>query len=315
MVGSSREGPGGGARRQWLSAPDAAERPVQALIIGHITRDLLPQGGWRPGGAAYYAGVTAHRLGLRVGVVTSAPADICAAVCAELDDVALIAVESGTATTFENVYTPAGRVQYLRASAQPLTLDDIPQAWRRCEVALLAPVANELAPDLAAGLTARIIGAAPQGWLRAWGADGRVHPRKLDASGVAALRRLSALILSREDLTGPAADAAALASAERILAEWTGLVPLIVVTRGSEGAELRRGGAVERFPGYPARELDPTGAGDVFAATFLCALAASGDAAAAVDRANRVAALSVEGLGAAAIPTPAQVATRYATQA
>ena len=311
MAGSDRERR---ERQQWRSAPDAAERQVDALIVGHITRDLLPQGGWRPGGAAYYAGVAAHRLGLRVGVVTSAPADICAAVCAELDDVALVAVESETATTFENVYTPAGRVQYLRASAQPLTLDDIPQAWRHCEVALLAPVANEVAPDLSTGLAARVIGAAPQGWLRQWGADGRIHPRRLGPSGTEALRQFSALILSREDLTGPAADAAAQANAEQILAEWARVVPLVVVTRGPEGAELRRGGAVERFAGYPAHELDPTGAGDVFAATFLCALAASGDAAAAVDRANRVAALSVEGLGASAIPTPAQVATRYPTR-
>jgi sugar/nucleoside kinase (ribokinase family) len=47
---------------------------------------------------------------------------------------------------------------------------------------------------------------------------------------------------------------------------------------------------------------------------FLCALATSGDAAAAIDQANRVAALSVEGVGVSAIPTPAQVAARYPTQ-
>lgn len=296
---------------RWLSAPDADQQPIDALIVGHITRDLLADGGWRPGGAAFYAGVAMRRLGLRVGIVTSAPADICASVCATLGEVALVAVASETATTFENVYTSAGRVQYLRASAQLITLDDIPLAWRRCEVALLAPVAGEAPPKLAAGLTARVIGAAPQGWLRAWGADGRVRPQPLDPSATDALRSFSALVLSREDLTGPAADAAALAAAEQTLAAWARLVPLIAVTCGPGGADLLRADTVERFPGYPAREVDPTGAGDVFAATFLCALAASADPAAAMDQANRVAALSVEGVGASAIPTPAQVAARY----
>jgi len=297
--------------RRWLSAPDVAQQPIDALIVGHITRDLLADGAWRPGGAAFYAGVAARRRGLRVGIVTSAPADMCASVCAALGDVALVAVAAETATTFENVYTPAGRVQYLRAVAQLITLDDIPPVWRRADVALLAPVAGELTPDLAAGLTARVIGAAPQGWLRAWGSDGRVRPRPLDSGALETLRRFSALILSREDLTGPAANVEALADAEQTLATWARLVPLIVVTCGPGGADLMRAGGVERFPGYPAREIDPTGAGDVFAATFLCALAASGNPALSVDQANRVAALSVEGVGASAIPTLAQVAARY----
>lgn len=298
-------------RAVWLSAPAATRRPVEALIVGHVTRDLLPDGDWRAGGAALYAGVTAQRLGLRVGIVTSAPADLRASVAETLGDVALVVVESATATTFENVYTPMGRVQYLRDRAQPLRLDDIPPAWRACELALLAPVAAELAPALAGELHARVIGAAPQGWLRQWGDDGCVGPRALTSDELEALGGLSALILSREDLTGPGADAATQARAERTLGAWARRLPLLAVTCGAAGAELWRAGGVERFPGYPAREVDPTGAGDVFAATFLCALASTGDAARAIDRANRVAALSVEGVGPSAIPTPAQVAARY----
>ncbi len=296
-------------RRAWPTG--AAREPIDALIVGHLTRDLLPDGGWRPGGAALYAAVTASRLGLRVGIVTSAPADLCANVSSTLDGAPMIVVESETATTFENVYTPAGRVQYLRASAEPLTLDDIPTRWRRCAVALLAPVAGEVAPGLAAALDARVIGAAPQGWLRAWDATGRVRPQPLDGAALDALRSFSALIVSREDLTGPAADATTQEAADETLRAWARLVPLVAVTRGAEGADLYRAGAVERYPGSPAREVDPTGAGDVFAAAFLSALARDGDAAAAIAQANRIAALSVEGVGPSAIPTLAQVAARY----
>ena len=300
-----------GRQRRWISPRGATRRQVDALIVGHITRDLLADGSWRPGGAAFYAAAAAQRFGLRVGVVTSAPADLCAVAVAALGDVALVAVASEAATTFENVYTPAGRVQYVRALAQPITLDDIPRAWRRCDIALLAPVARECVPALAYGLTARVSGAAPQGWLRQWGEDGRVRPRLLGSAERDALRAFSALILSHEDLTGPTSDAASLAEAAQTLAQWSQLVPLIAVTRGPEGADLWRGGDPTRFPGYPAREVDPTGAGDIFAATFLCALARDGDPARAMDQANRVAALAVEGVGVAAIPTPSLVATRF----
>ncbi|HZC04151.1 MAG TPA: PfkB family carbohydrate kinase [Ktedonobacterales bacterium] len=297
--------------RWWLSAADATQRGINMLIVGHITRDLLPDGGWQPGGAALYAGVTASRLGLRVGIVTSAPADLCARAVEILSDVALVAVPSETATTFENVYTPMGRVQYVRALARPIRIEDIPPIWQGCDLALLAPVAGELSPSLAGELRARITGAAPQGWLREWDADGRVRPRRLANDEVAALSDLSALILSREDLTGPGADAAALKAAGHTIAQWTRLAPLIAMTRGPDGADLWRAGIVERRPGCPAREVDPTGAGDVFAAAFLCALGSGTDAVAAIDFANRVAALSVEGVGHTTIPTPQEIAARY----
>ena len=307
----ARDQEGGG---WWLSAPDVAEQPIDALLVGHVSCDLQPDGGWRAGGSVYYAGALALRLGLRVGIVTSAPADVCARVCAELGDagtVALIAVPAASATTFENVYAPDGRRQYLRARAEPITLEDIPEPWRRCQVALVAPVARELSPRLTEALTAEVIGATPQGWLRAWDTDGRVAPRALDPDDTEALRRYSALILSREDLAGAGADRAALVEAERTLAVWARLGPLLAVTCGPDGAELWSGGRVDRFPGFSATEVDPTGAGDVFAATFLCALAATGDPATAMDMANRVAALAVEGVGVAAIPTPERIAARY----
>ena len=41
------------------------------LLIGHMTRDLLPDGGCAPGGTALYAALTAHRVGRRVGVVSA----------------------------------------------------------------------------------------------------------------------------------------------------------------------------------------------------------------------------------------------------
>jgi len=42
------------------------------VVVGHVTRDLDAQGGWRAGGTATYAALTAARLGVRVGVLTAA---------------------------------------------------------------------------------------------------------------------------------------------------------------------------------------------------------------------------------------------------
>ena len=67
----------------------------------------------------------------------------------------------------------------------------------------------------------------------------------------------------------------------------------------------------ELFPGYPANEVDPTGAGDVFAAAFLCELQRTGDVAVAIDFANQVAACSVEAVGGEGIPTREMVAARW----
>ena len=97
-----------------------------------------------------------------------------------------------------------------------------------------------------------------------------------------------------------------------LLSTWGRTVPLIALTRGSAGALLyQQGQPPESFAGYPAREVDPTGAGDVFAAAFLVQLYRCGDARVAMDFANRVAACSVESTGVSGIPTSEMVLRRF----
>jgi sugar/nucleoside kinase (ribokinase family) len=56
--------------------------------------------------------------------------------------------------------------------------------------------------------------------------------------------------------------------------------------------------------------LDPTGAGDVFAAAFLVHLSRHGDPRQAVDFANCVASLSIQHVGIEGIPTMEMVTER-----
>ena len=109
------------------------------LMLGHFTRDVLPDGTTTPGGTSLYAALTAHRLGRNVGVV-SAPAELPAG---WPDSIQITFHHSPAPPTFENHYTPEGREQTLRTlrridlahfsgriSAQDATslLDEINQA-------------------------------------------------------------------------------------------------------------------------------------------------------------------------------------------
>jgi 1D-myo-inositol 3-kinase len=279
----------------------ASERP-DFLAIGHITRDLLPDGSWRLGGAVTYAALTAARLGLRPAIITSAPPDVLAALDAVLPALPLNVISSDEATTFENFYTPQGRQQVLHGRAAPLALSSVPEAWRDAPIVLLGPVAQEIDAGVVGGFPNSLVAATPQGWLRQWGADGAVTPSPL-ASGDVLLPHVRALILSREDIG---------ASADTVLGEWARIVPLIAVTCSRDGAYIWEHGVRSGlFAGYPANEVDPTGAGDVFAAAFLCELQETGNAARAIDFANQVAACSVEAVGGEGIPTREIVAARW----
>jgi sugar/nucleoside kinase (ribokinase family) len=88
-----------------------------------------------------------------------------------------------------------------------------------------------------------------------------------------------------------------------MLARWSLLVPLLVATDGRHGATLFQQGVPERFDAYATNEVDPTGAGDVFAAAFLCHLYRHGNPRKAVNFANCVASFSIEQEGIEGIPT------------
>jgi sugar/nucleoside kinase (ribokinase family) len=288
-----------------------SETAPEFVVIGHATRDLLPDGSWRLGGGVAYAGATASQLGLRVGVLTSAPSDVLSALRQALPSAAIINIPTSEATTFENIYGAAGRRQYLRARAASLTRNHLPCAWAEARIVLLAPLAQEVDPSFAQAFPGALVAAAPQGWLRRWDALGAVSPGPLDVAPQL-LPHVRALILSRDDLLPPDADSAQKEQAGADIAMWARQAPLVAVTRGADGADLHaRDAPAESFLGVTAHEVDPTGAGDVFAAAFLCWLDRTGDARAAVRFANNVAGCSVERVGVESAPTIAQLVARF----
>lgn len=89
------------------------------------------------------------------------------------------------------------------------------------------------------------------------------------------------------------------------MTEWVQRVPVAAVTAGARGALLYVNG--DRYEVRPrrARQIDATGAGDVFAATWLVRYRMSGDPWEAAEAATCSASLAVEAEGWAGVPDAA----------
>jgi 1D-myo-inositol 3-kinase len=281
--------------------------PPDLVLVGHIAQDLQPDGTSRLGGTVTYAALLALRLGLRVGVVTSAPEPALAQFAALLPGVALAAIPSPTPTIFENRYHDGHRQQFLRERAAPITPDAVPPDWRAAPITLLGPIADEIAPAVAACCAGPLRAATPQGWLRAWDAAGRVRPIPWHSADVI-VPHLTALILSVEDL----AVAAGAGDTRAAVQGWAARVPLVALTDGPRGATLWTYGTPQHIPAFPVAEVDPTGAGDCFATALLVALHQGRAPAEAARFAHAAASFVVQAPGTAGIPTPAQIAARLA---
>ena len=271
------------------------------LAIGHAVKDVVP-GGWRWGGTVTYAALLARAWGLPVAVVTSLAAEDAPGYQALLGDGALLHVVPAPATTtMENTYTETGREQRLHAKATQILPRHVPAAWRSASVVLVGPVLHDVSTKFAGFFPEEsLVGLTTQGRLRGHN-RGRIY-RRLWPRAEHEFPAYDVLFFSDEDVgfSVPLAEA------------YAELAPLALETRGDEGARLFD--SVKRkayeFDAAPARDVDPTGAGDVFAAAFLITYAAGGDPIAAAYHANAAAACSIEREGVNGIPTWEQVEAR-----
>lgn len=265
---------------------------IDYLVIGHITIDLFPEGE-RLGGTATFAALTAKALGLKVGIVTSWGGEL---PLGELGAIPIISYPTEKSTTFENIYTPTGRIQRVLHVAPRLEYYQIPEHWRSASIVHLAPVAQEVEPSLVRNFPSALICTTPQGWLRSWDQAGWVSKTEWPEARFV-LERCGAAIIS---------DADVMADEER-LEEMAAACPVFAVTNGHAGARVFWHGDVRSFRPPPVTEIDPTGAGDIFAATFFSRLYSTRDPWEAARFANQIAAISVTRIGLQGIPTPDEI--------
>jgi sugar/nucleoside kinase (ribokinase family) len=276
---------------------------VDFVAVGHLTIDQTPRGP-RPGGAAYYAAITAHRQGLRVGLLTSFGPDFpCDALPA---DIHVVNVPSGRTTVFT---IGPGRIAEGRRARQlsvlsraaDLEVASLPEAWREASLGALCPVVAEVDPALASAFADTSLAALPQGWMRQRGPGGLVSPQPWEDADLV-LPHVQSVVVSIEDIE----------PFQKEALEWFQRVPLGAVTRGAEGAVLFVNGERYGVEADRAVEVDETGAGDVFATALLIAYNRDGNAWDAAAAAACCAAASVEAEGVAGIPERAALGARIA---
>jgi len=185
-----------------------------------------------------------------------------------LDGIQIINQKGQGTTTFKNIYGAAG-----------------------------SPVAREIGLKVGRKFPNSSVAYSLQGWLRDWDDAGLVHPDplpELDHDGTLD----GTAFLSIEDL---GFDRSGLDSIR-------GLFPELVLTTGKLGAELYTKNEMQLIPTEPAREVDPTGAGDIFAAVFIIARSILGKSLHDSARfANALAGISITRPGKDGIPTVEEI--------
>ena len=272
------------------------------VAVGHAARDeFAGEAGWRLGGSAVYGAATAARLGARTALLTRAgpnERETLAERCADLG-IELHALPSETTTTFAFRYVDGRRSLRLRSRARGIDAAALPPALRETRAVVLGSIAHELAPSLfdAFASASRVLVA--QGYLRSWDADGTVRPRDWE-DPQPILSRVDAAVLSEEDLGGDL----------EVARRWAGTTAVIVTVAERGALAITRDGEIA-VPGFAVpRVVDPTGAGDAFAAGLALALADGRELPDAVRYANAVASFAVEGRGTEALATREQVEAR-----
>jgi sugar/nucleoside kinase (ribokinase family) len=267
------------------------------LAIGHVTWDRL-QGQTVLGGSVTYATQTARKLGWEAAALTSAGPDFEPE--RDLPGVTTFLARGEATTRFVNNYGEGGaRTQVLSARAADVVLSLVPESWRNPDVLLLGGVAAEIHGRAAQSFEAEVVGANAQGWVRAFGPGGEVTPCEWERPDES-LAGVHALFLSEHDIPG----------ALRRSRDLLSYVPMIAVTSGWRGLSLVMRDGSQQIPGFPRTEVDPTGAGDVFATAFLIRYQETGDPSAAAVFACCAASCVVEGVATTTLGDRAEIMRR-----
>jgi len=248
--------------------------------MGPVTADLA-HGRRLLGGTVSYAVPVISRFGHRARIVTSIAENepLIAPILPYCD---LHNVPAPHTTTFENRYIDGYRQQILHHVGHTLTADNIPADWQNAELVHLAPLANDVDSTIVDAFPNATILLTPQGYMRQWDETGKVTFKVFDDPIL--LSKIDIMVISRADI----------ATAPDLEKHYAEQVRHLVVTDGLNGGYYYHEGTVHHYKAHPAKEIDPTGAGDVFAASLLASLSLlDNDMHKALTVASRLAACAV----------------------
>jgi len=132
-----------------------------------------------------------------------------------------------------------------------------------------------------------ITGTILQGFLRSRDQDGNVSTAAIEPPALE--NKIEIAVVSARELNVAQAEA------------WSRAARVVAQTRGKDGVSIYVDGAWTDIPSTQVEEVDPTGAGDIWAAFYLIRFRESGDAIESARFATRAAAYSVTAVGLAGI--------------
>jgi sugar/nucleoside kinase (ribokinase family) len=302
----------------------AASHGRLGVVVGNPVADAVHQDGVPVrracGGTATYATLALRTLGLDavlVGAVGDDHADMLRAPLASAGvDLRGLRVDGGPSTAYVLDYDgPTGeRRVRLRHRGPPVRPGDLPHPPGAAFVHIGA-FAGEVLPATVARLASWGI---PLGVdlhvLRCFANDGSVRLGDAAATGID-FGLFDTIKGAFEEIRAFAPSAGGdLQAAMRAIAALG--VRHVLATDGRHGALMQVDGVVEIVPAFPVREVDATGAGDVFLAGFLAARHALGEPARDAARFGAAtASFVVEGPGASRLGDLASVLARRAALA
>ncbi len=220
-----------------------SQTDLEYLLVGSVTKDLLPDDSHVIGGTITYAATVIKYLGGRPTIITAASSDfIPPAYLADLDWRILPSPET---TTFRNEYTPQGRRQTIGPIARSIRPIDIPTDCQHPTLVHLCPLAQDVEPGVTAVFNNSSLRAAtPQGWLRQWDEEGLVslgNWEKLEKI----FSTLQIAVVSIEDIEGN----------WRIAERWAAHIPILIVTQDKHGCTLFEQGQPKPVPDRSRRRI------------------------------------------------------------
>lgn len=260
------------------------------LLIGTVTKDLQLDSTITNGGTVTYASVIVEKLGWQPVIITTADSEFTPP--DYLDHLDWHIVPSLYTSTFKNRYDMHGhRQQTIGPIGSPINAVDIPTDCLQADIIHLCPLAQDVDTSVVSACSSGQMVSTPQGWMRQWDESGIVSLGEW-TSADELLPKLNCSVISIEDIEGD----------WRIAEKWARQTTTLIVTIGEEGCTIFHKDTRQTVPPRPAHPVDPTGAGDVFAAAFFVRFHETGDLWQAGRFANVAASMAIERVGPQGAP-------------
>ncbi len=278
---------------------------LDLVVIGHISKDIIIREGSRThsiGGAPFYAGIAARKMGGKVGIVSKIGRDLDETflyVFKEMGVQMSVKKTNGLTTSFELEYRPKGRQLKLKERCGPILFKEIPKNFLDSQSLLISPIAREISSDFLKKIsrsTNSLLAIDAQGFVRKFDDQGNVYYEFWE-EGDKILPLVTVVKCSEREALAAMKCENIYDAAQKILS----LGPeIVLITLGEEGVLIRGKENLLITPeARPEKVVETTGAGDIFFGVFLLEYTRTKNVKTAGNMATKVAAKSVEGKGMA----------------